>query len=143
MAAYINNIIDAAHYPEITVIVPPCPVSSKVNSVNLRPILLPVAFIVAPDCPQHRRPGPLDNQIAALIGADSFAVAGHDVGFDSGKRFCGRTGLRRSRTGDRSNHDGAGFSLPPRIDNRTAFLADYLPIPHPRLRVDRFTDRAE
>src|ERR1041384_4308837 len=143
MPAYINNIIDPAHYPEIAVIVAPCPVPGKVNPLNLRPILLPVALIIAPDGPQHRRPGPLDNEIAARIAPDRLALARHDVGIDSGKRFGGRTGLCRRCSRDRGDHDCTGFSLPPRVDNRTSVLPDYLAIPHPRLRIDRVTDRAE
>src|SRR6185369_5028381 len=127
MPAYINNIIDSAHYPEIAVIVAPCTVAGKVNSVNLRPVLLPVTLIVAPDCPQHRRPGSLDNEIAARIASDRLAVARHDISVDSGKRLGGGTGLCRSRPGNGSDHDCARFSLPPRVDNRTSVFADYLP----------------
>src|SRR6185369_4652308 len=115
----------------------------KVNTVNLRPILLPVALIVAPDCPQHRRPGTLNNKIPAGIASDRLAIARHDVGIDSRKRFCGRTGFRRSRSRDGRDHDRAGFRLPPRVDNRASIPADDLAVPHPRLRINWFTDRTE
>src|SRR6185369_9317192 len=39
--------------------------------------------------------------------------------------------------------DGAGFRLPPRVDDRTAIAADVLAIPHPRFRIDRLTDGPE
>ena len=143
VTADIDNIVDAAHDPEIAVFVAPCAVAGKVDAFNLRPVLLAVAFVVAPNCPQHRRPGPFDHEITALICADRLAVARHDVGFDSGKRFRRGAGFGGSRARNGRDHDGAGFGLPPRIDDRTAPVADDLAIPHPRFRIDWFAYRAE
>ena len=49
MSAYINNIIDPAHYPEITVRVAPRTIAREVYAVNLRPVLLFITIVVAPD----------------------------------------------------------------------------------------------
>src|SRR5262249_3700653 len=46
-------------------------------------------------------------------------------------------------TGQRRDEDVARLSLPPRIDYRTTASADDLPVPNPRLRIDRFTDGSE
>ena len=45
--------------------------------------------------------------------------------------------------GKRRDHDHPGLGLPPGVDDRAAFTADVLVVPHPRLGVDRLTDRSE
>src|SRR5215510_4239242 len=143
MAAYINNIVDAAHYPEITLLVAPGAVSGEINPVNLRPILLFVTLVIAPDGPEHRGPGPLDDKVTALICANRFAVAGHDAGVDTGEGLGCGAGLGGSGAGNGSNHDCTRLGLPPRVHDRTPVFADYFAIPHPRLGIDRLTDCAE
>src|SRR6185369_8912380 len=143
MSAYINNIIDAAHYPKIAVPVAARAVAREIDTFNLRPVLLLVTIVVAPDRPQHRLPRPLDHQIAAFIWTNRLAVARHHVGLDSRKWKCTGARFRGRRTRKRSDHDRAGFRLPPRIDDRAALLADDRAIPHPRFGIDRFADRAE
>src|SRR5215217_6686677 len=88
MSAYINNIIDPAHYPKIAVPVAARAVAREIDTFNLRPVLLLVTLVVAPDRSQHRRPRPLDHQITAFIWTNRLAVARHHVGLDSGKRKC-------------------------------------------------------
>src|ERR1041385_7734020 len=95
MSDLINNIVDAAQYPEITTVVAPRAVAREVNSFDLRPILLFVAFVVAPDRPQHRRPRSLDHEVTACVSADRLAVTRHDVDVDAGERFGCGTGRGR------------------------------------------------
>src|SRR6185503_11282135 len=66
MSAYINNIIDPTHNPEIPVLVAARAIARKIDTFNLRPVLLLVTFVVAPDGPQHRRPRSLDHEIPAF-----------------------------------------------------------------------------
>src|SRR5262249_19656955 len=143
MAAYINNIVDPAHNPEIALLVATRAVAREVNPVDLRPILLFVTLVVTPDGPEHRWPRPLDDEIAALVCGNGLSGARHYIGVDTRERFCSGAGFGGRGAGNRSDHDCAGLSLPPGIDNRTTVFADHLAIPHPRLGVDRFTDRAE
>ena len=44
---------------------------------------------------------------------------------------------------DRGDHDGAGFGLPPGVDDRAAVAADGLAVPHPRLRIDGLSHRSQ
>ena len=60
-----------------------------------------------------------------------------------GKRSGRGAGLGRRGAGKRRDHDRAGFSLPPRVDDRTLLFADDFVIPHPGFRIDRLADRAE
>ena len=48
-----------------------------------------------------------------------------------------RLGLGQTR--ERGDHDRSSLGLPPRIDDRATFTSYHLVIPHPRLRIDRFT----
>src|SRR3546814_1123234 len=43
----------------------------------------------------------------------------------------------------RSDHDAAGFSLPPGIDDRAAPVADHVVVPQPGFGIDRLADAAE
>ena len=52
-------------------------------------------------------------------------------------------GLSVGHAGERADHDRAGLGLPPGVDDRAALAADVLPVPNPRLGVDRLADRAE
>src|ERR1051326_7569425 len=143
MAAYVNNIVDSAHYPEIALLITPGAVAREVNSVDLRPILLFVALVVAPDGPEDRGPRPLDDEVTTLACAHGVAVARYYVGVDTGERLGCRAGLGGCGAGNRSDHDRASLSLPPRVNDRALVFANDLAIPHPRLGIDRFTDGAE
>src|SRR5215203_3945649 len=126
MAAYIDNIVDTAHYPQIIMLIAPGAVAGKINPIDLRPVLLAVTFIVAPDRPQHRGPRSLDHEVTALVCANWFSVASHDIDIDSRERF--RRGARRgwSSTGNRRDHDCARLSLPPRVHDRTSLFTNQL-----------------
>ena len=53
------------------------------------------------------------------------------------------TRLRRGHARQRGDHDRAGLGLPPGVDDRAAVATDDLAVPHPRLGIDRLTDRSE
>src|SRR5688572_33184768 len=86
MTAHTDYIVDAAHYPQITLLITPCAIAGKVNPLDLRPVLLPVPFIVAPDRSQHRGPRPLNHEVAAFVCPNRLTIAGHYVGVDAWKR---------------------------------------------------------
>ena len=60
-----------------------------------------------------------------------------------GQRERRRAGLGGRGAGQRADHDPARLGLPPRVDDRAALAADVGVVPHPRLGVDRLTDRPE
>src|SRR5437763_1840194 len=73
-------------------------VASELDSIYFRPVLLSIALVVAPYGSEHRRPGALDNKIAAFMRAYGLPCARHHVHLDSGQRLRGRAGLGRRRT---------------------------------------------
>ena len=98
---------------------------------------------IAVNAAQHRRPGPLNGQIAAAARADRIARLIQNRGVNAGKGLRGRAGLEGSYPRQGANQDGAGFGLPPGIHDRAAAAADMLPVPDPRLRVNRLAHRTQ
>src|SRR5260370_385600 len=64
-------------------------------------------------------------------------------GIDAGERLGGRARLEHGPAGQRRDEDVAGLRLPPRVYHGAAAAADDLPVPNPRLGIDRLTDAAE
>ena len=56
VAGDVQHVVDAAHDPEVAVLVPARAVGGEVDARDLRPVLLLVALVVAVDRAQHRRP---------------------------------------------------------------------------------------
>src|SRR5688572_28687043 len=136
MTADVNHIVNSAHDPEVAVLVSPGPISRKVYVLNLGPVLFAIPFIITPNSPQHRGPGPFDYQITALICAYRLSFTRHHVSFYAGKWLGSRAGFCRCRTRKRRDHDCAGLSLPPGVDNWASFFSDHLVVPHPGFWVD-------
>ncbi len=67
----------------------------------------------------------------------------HHVGDHARQRQRGRTGLGRDGARERRNHRGAGFGLPPGVDDRATPAADHFAIPHPGFRIDRLAHAAQ
>ena len=102
-----------------------------------------VPLVVAVKRPQHRRPGLLDHEEAAVVGRARLAVPGDDVGDDAGQRARRRARHRGRGTRQWRDHDGSGFGLPPGVDDRAPLPADDPVIPHPGLGIDRLADGAQ
>src|SRR5579863_2172485 len=103
---------------------------------------LHVAVGVVVQGAEHARP---------RLGQREQAAALLDLGagfVQQGGRHPGQRQPRRSRLGrgdawQRRDHDGAGFRLPPRVDDGAALAADDRVIPQPCLGVDRLADRPQ
>src|SRR5215470_9715945 len=140
MAGDVHDVVDAAEQPEVAVLVALRAVPGKVDVVVLRPVLLHEAVRIAPDTAQHPRPRLAQHQVARLRG---FPLLVEHLGVDTRERQGRRAGLEDGQGRERRDEDVAGLGLPPRVHDRAAPAADDLPVPDPRLRVDRLADRAE
>ena len=138
----IEHIVEAADDPEISLFVAAGAVACGVEAIVIGPVGLFVAVLVAIDRTDHRRPWLADHEAAVLVGFAFLAGVVEDGGIDAeegqggGARFAGRG------SGQRRDHDRAGFGLPPGIDDRAFAATDFLVVPIPCLGVDRFADRA-
>src|SRR6478609_4863415 len=105
VAGHVQNIINAANDPKITVFVAARAVAREIIAFKFAPILLSVARIVAVDRAQHRRPWPANNQFAADIRAGLLSLLIDDGGVDAEerKRCATRLGWCCARNG--SDHD--------------------------------------
>src|SRR6185312_14419505 len=145
MTGDVQHIVDPAHDPEVPVLVAVSAVTRDVEApLELLPVGLDIALVVAPNRSQHRGPGLADDEVAAGIRpGHPLAPLIDDIRLDSGERLSAGTRLKRRDPGDRRDHDRARLGLPPRIDDGAATAADHAVIPDPSLRVDRLTDTAE
>ena len=142
MAGNVDDIIDASHDPEISVLIFARAVAGEVHAGNLRPVLLHIAVGIAIDGAQHSRPGLLEDQESAGAEGDRLAIHSHNFGNDAGKWSRGRSRLGSNRAGQRRDHDLSGFGLPPCVHYRATIVADDFAIPHPGFGIDRFADGA-
>src|SRR6202044_3537972 len=75
MATHVDDVVDAAHEPEVAVGVLARAVAGGVATWNVGPVGLLEALIVAVDRASHRRPGLANDKQAARAGGNSFKVA--------------------------------------------------------------------
>src|SRR2546423_15284787 len=115
MSGDINHIVDAAHDPEVSILIASRAVAGEIHAFDLRPILLSITLVVAIDCAQHPGPWTGDDEIPAFVWSDRLAIAGHHIRFNSRKGLGCRARFRRRRAWQRRDHDSTGLSLPPRI----------------------------
>ena len=143
MTGHVEHVVDAAHDPEVTVLVLPATVAGEVGPFDFAPINFLITLRVAPDAAQHVRPRFADDELAAGIAGNRIALVVHHLRYHPEERQCGGAWLGRDRARQRRDHDAAGFSLPPGIHDGTSFAADDFVIPNPGFRIDRFPDRPE
>ena len=144
VAGDVDHVVDAADHPEVAVLVLARGVADEVGLLaELREVGLDVAVVLLVERAQHRpatgvaapagpaRPRPRCPPRRAPRPRSRAAACRPSPGFAAWA------------PGQRRDHDVAGLGLPPGVDDRTALAADHLPVPEPRLRVDRLADRAE
>ncbi len=78
-----------------------------------------------------------------MAGGDFFAFFGDDGGLDAEEGAGGGAGFGGDGAGDGGDEDGAGFGLPPGVDDGAAVVADLVAVPHPGFGIDGFADGAE
>ena len=141
----IQHIIDAAHNPEIAVLVLTGTVAGQIIfAAKFRPVGIHITLLIAPDGAQHGRERFGNHQITALIGlGNTVAIFIHHVRCNAGQWNGAGAGLGGHYAGNGGDHIGAGFGLPPGVHNRAAFLADGFVIPDPGFRVNGLTHCAQ
>ena len=97
------------------------------------------AGLAGPALEQHK----IAADFLAWCPREDGAVGLHQRRLNAEERPGCAAGLQRRGTGQRRDQRAAGFGLPPRIDDGQLLLADDPVIPVPRLRIDRFANRAE
>src|SRR6185312_7717888 len=143
VSADVDNVIDAAHKPEVAVGVHACAVAGEIDSGNVREIGLLIPLRIAPDRPRQRGPWLFDDQQTAVPCGHGFTFFCHDFGHDAEERPCRRTRLCCYRAWYGSDHDRSRLGLPPRVDDGAFLFPDFAVIPHPGLGIDRLTHSAE
>ena len=99
--------------------------------------------MIAVKCPEHVRPRLRHHKQTALIVTETFPCFRLNVRHDSRQRLRAASRFGRRHARQRAEHDAAGFGLPPGVDDRTLLATNHFVIPHPRFRIDRFSDRSK
>ena len=93
VAGDVDDVVDAAHDPEVAVLVAAGAVAGEVDAGDLAPVLLLEALGVAVDGAQHRRARAFDHEKAACVGGTDLPLSIDDIGDDAGKRRVAEPGL--------------------------------------------------
>ena len=99
--------------------------------------------MVAVDRAHLARPGIEQHEVALGRAFENVAFIVDECRLDAEERQRRRARLLRDRTRQRRDQGGAGFGLPPGVDDRTTAFADDAVVPLPGFRIDRLADRAE
>src|SRR5215831_19061367 len=143
MTGDVENIVDPTNDPKVPVLVTPCTIAGQIVAFELVPILLLVAVAVTVNCSQHRRPRFANDQFPSDVGPHFFSSFVDNSGVDSEKGKSAATGFGGDCAWQWRDHDRSGLGLPPSVDDWTPIGPDLFSIPHPSLRVNRFTYRSE
>ncbi len=143
MTGDVDDVIDTAGDPVVTVLVAARAIAGEILAGEGGEIGLDEALVIAVDGPHHARPRLGDAEIAfgRALAQPAFAI--DDDRLDAEERPGRRTRLQGRCAGQRRYQDAAGFRLPPGVDDRRALVADDIIVPKPCFRIDRLADRAE
>ena len=143
VARDIEHIIEPSDDGEIPLLVTDGTVTSGIHTGVVTPVSILIAFFITVNRTQHTWPWLADDQPATFVRLTLLAFFIKNGGINAKERHGGSTRPDRRATRHRRNHDGTGLGLPPGVNDRAAAAADLIVIPHPCLRVDRFTDGSE
>ncbi len=140
----VHDVVDPPEQPEVAVLVDPGAVAREVHPREALPVRGAEARVVAEDPARHRRPWPLQHQVAtAARGRPRCPWSSTTAASTPGNGFVAAPGLIVVTPGSGVMHDHPGLRLPPGVDDGQTIGADVLAVPDPRLRVDRLADGSE
>ena len=143
VAGDVEHVIDPPHDPVVAVGVLSGVVAGQILPRHAGPVGLAKPLVVAPDAPEHAGPWLGHHEPAPLALLDRISRRIDDLGADTRERQRATARLGGRATGQRAHHDAARLGLPPRVDDRAAFAADHLVVPHPGLRIDPLAHGAQ
>ena len=143
MARYVDDIVDAAGDPVISVLVAAAAVAREVLALVSAEIGLDEAFVIAVDRPRLTGPASGDAQIALCRTVQNMAFIVDQLRAHTEERPSRAARFHVVRAGQGGDHAATGFGLPPGVYDRQFPPADSLVIPAPRLGIDRLAHAAQ
>src|SRR5579871_4541325 len=139
MAGYVDYVVHAAKNPDVSVFIAGGGVASEIGAGEARPVIFFEALGILVKRAQHGGPRLIQNKEALACALDRRAFVIDNLGGHTGQRTSRGTGLSGRSTGNRGDHDGSGFGLPPGIHNRAALFANNGVVPLPSSGIDWLT----
>src|SRR5215510_219863 len=139
----IDDVVDAAGDPIITVLIAAAAVAGEVHSLVGREVGLHEALVVAEHGAHLPRPAVEDHQVAGGRAVQDGALVVDQRRPDPDERSRRRTWLEFGGPGQRCNQNAAGFGRPPGIDDGAAAVPNHAVIPFPGFRIDGFAYAAK
>src|SRR5262249_39309110 len=134
VARDVDDIIDAARDPVVSVLVTATAVAREVHALVGREIGLHEALVIAEHGAHLAGPAVEDHEVTARCAFEHVSLLVHEAWFDAKERPCRRAWLQFGGTRQRRDEDAAGLRLPPGVHNRAASIAHHTMIPLPSLR---------
>src|SRR3989344_495231 len=143
VAGDVDHVIHPTGDPVVTVLVAARAVAAEVvTGVGLE-VGVDHPLMVAVNAANLAWPAVLDRQYAAARAVDLLALFIQQHRLHAKERPGRRAGFEVGGAGQWSDQDGAGFGLPPGVDDWAAAFADHVVIPLPGFRVDRLPAAAD
>ena len=137
MPTDIENIINAAHDPEVSALIAARAVAGEIHARYAAPVRFDESLPITIHAAQHARPWLANDQQTASVRALLIAGIVNDCGVDT-KHWDRATSWHGWRGARQWGNDmSARFSLPHRVNNRASTATNDLVVPHPRFRIDR------
>src|SRR5437016_3732468 len=109
MAGHVQDIINSADDPKISILIAPGSIAGEIFSLKLAPILFFVALLVPVNRAQHRGPRSSDDELTTNIRRDLLAVCIDHRRVDTKKGQSSTAGLCRNGSWQRRDHDRSSF----------------------------------
>ncbi len=143
VAGDVKHVVHAPGDPVISVFITARAVAAEVHVFKGGEVGLFEALMIAEQGTRLSRPGVDDHQVA--FGSTFLRVAFviHQRRLHAKERLSCGAGFQPRSAGHWGDHKAAGFGLPPGVHHRALLVADFLPVPLPRFRVDRLAYGSE
>ena len=139
----VDHVIHASGDPVVTVFVAARAVAGEILAGEHLEIGVDEALMVAINGAHLAGPGTLDAQGAGNGPVQFMALVVHQARLHAKTGPGSGTGFQCRGARVRGDEDAAGLGLPPGVGDGAAAVADYVVVPFPGFRVDRFADAAE
>ena len=132
----VQHVVHAPGDPVIAIFIATRAVAAEIHIFEGGEVGLLKTFVIAKQRTRLTRPGVGDHQTAFGGPLQRVTFVIDQRRLHAEERTCCRTGFQLGSARQWCDHETASFGLPPGVDHRAFLVADLLPVPLPRFRVN-------